>query len=98
MARQVPPCGKIVPATGCTSVRHHRMADEREAPCSHCGSDRIVRGVRLGQEAEAGSVGLSYQSVLILTGTEPLVADLCDECGTVARLYVRKVGKRWWTA
>ena len=40
---------------------------------------------------------MSYKTALVLTGTEPLVADLCDRCGTVARLYVKEVGKRWQT-
>lgn len=65
--------------------------------CPYCGSTKIVRAVRIGKTAEAGDVGLSYRTALILVGTEPLVSDLCDSCGTVLRLYVRDVGKRWYT-
>lgn len=65
--------------------------------CSHCSSTKIVRAVRVGQTAEAGGIGLLFKTARILTGTQPLVADLCDSCGTVIRLYVKDAGKSWKT-
>jgi hypothetical protein len=63
--------------------------------CSYCGSTKIVVGVRLSQTAEVGGIGLSYKALGPFMGTERVVADLCDECGTLNRLYVKEVGKRW---
>lgn len=71
----------------------------REA-CPYCGSVQIVRGLRLGQRAEAAEVGVKYEASgsflgIVVMGTEPLRVDLCDNCGTVARLYVGQVGQKW---
>lgn len=68
------------------------------AACPHCGGTDVVRGVRLGKQAESGSVGLEYQTVVFVTGTEPLLADLCRSCGTVARLWVARADRDWWVA
>ena len=40
--------------------------------CSYCGGVRIVGGVKVGQSAKAGRVGLEYQGTFLFTGTEPL--------------------------
>ena len=53
--------------------------------------------MKLGQSAEVGSVGLDYQGKFLLTGTEPLRADLCGACGTVLRLFVANTDRRWLT-
>lgn len=66
--------------------------------CSHCGHFEFVRGIRVGQTAEVGKVGLSYQSSFFLTGTEPLLADLCTACGTVHRFWVEKADQNWHVA
>ena len=71
------------------------MPEPIHTACAHCGSDKIIHGVRIGQTAEVGSIGLSYKSGMIFVGTAPFVADLCDSCGTVVRLYVKSVGKEW---
>jgi hypothetical protein len=64
--------------------------------CPHCGGTDIVRGIHVGKTAEAGDVGLSYQTALIITGTEPMLADLCQSCGTLVRLWVQQVDRKWW--
>jgi hypothetical protein len=63
--------------------------------CPHCGGTDVVTGVQLGKQAEAGYVGLSYRTMVVVTGTEPLLADLCRACGTVARLWVARVDRNW---
>ena len=65
--------------------------------CSYCGSDNIARHIRLNQNAEVGRIGLTYQARMVFLGTETLFIDLCDACGTVARIYVDTPGKRWVT-
>jgi hypothetical protein len=64
--------------------------------CSACGSSGIVAGIKVGQTAEAGSVGLSYKTGFIVIGTEPFLADLCRACGRV-RLYVENRDRKWLT-
>jgi hypothetical protein len=80
------------------------MAEEGGAPqagkaCWYCGGTDLVRRVEVGQTAEAGRIGLSYRGPGLLgvhvTGTEPLRATLCRECGTVVRLWVEDPDRDW---
>ncbi|MGC4004017.1 MAG: hypothetical protein QM811_13200 [Pirellulales bacterium] len=69
---------------------------ERPTPlCPHCGGGRIIAGKALQQTAEVGAIGLDYKTAWILRGTEPLFADLCADCGTVTRLYVKNLDRNW---
>jgi hypothetical protein len=63
--------------------------------CTYCGSTNIARHVRVDQTADAGRIGLSYRTRFLVVGTEALYADLCDDCGSVLRIFVDKVGKQW---
>lgn len=71
------------------------MDTQTRYTCPACGSTNIIAGVAVTKTAEAGSVGLSYRSLAIFRGTAPLYADLCRQCGTVVRLFVRDVNKPW---
>ena len=68
------------------------MVDEK---CAACGSGDIVRGIRVGMTAEVGHIGLSYQTAILIKGTEPMVADLCTGCGVIARLRVQNTDRKW---
>ena len=70
--------------------------NKRES-CPHCGGDQITKNIAVGLTAEAGNVGLDYRTVVLITGTEPLLADLCAACGTVTRLHVKNVSRKWLT-
>jgi hypothetical protein len=63
--------------------------------CPFCGSEKLAKGVRVGQTAETGHIGLKYGSGMAFTGTEPLVADVCDVCGSVMRFWVKTPGRKW---
>jgi len=69
-----------------------------EQTCPYCSGDKITRGVNVGMTAETGHVGLSYQTVVFITGTEPMLADVCGTCGTVTRLWVQNPERKWWIA
>jgi ribosomal protein S27AE len=68
-----------------------------QGTCPHCGSASIVANISVGQTAEVGSIGLNYKTAMILVGTEPFMADLCGECGTVTRLHVQNLTRKWRT-
>jgi hypothetical protein len=79
-------------------------AGDRPRPrpaCPHCGGTDLARGVKLGPFGDVGTLGPSYKGSSILggavtfLGTEPLYLDLCRECGTVTRLYVRNADRDW---
>jgi hypothetical protein len=74
-----------------------RMAPAVPSKCPHCGGLDLIRAVKLGLTGTAGNVGLDYQTLLVLVGTEPLYADLCKACGSVARLYVGHTERPWIT-
>jgi hypothetical protein len=65
------------------------------ARCPHCGGGSIAPNLRLTLTAETGSVGPSYKTGFLVRGTEPLFADLCQNCGTVVRLYVKTPTHNW---
>lgn len=65
--------------------------------CVHCGSVEMVANIPVGQTAETGDVGLTYTTVIFLDGAEPLLADLCTNCGSVARLHVVNAARKWQT-
>jgi hypothetical protein len=66
-----------------------------DSKCPYCDGVDLIRGVRLGLTSEAGSVGLKYRMLLLIVGTEPLYADVCKACGSVARFYVRGTDRNW---
>ena len=68
-----------------------------DVKCPSCGNVKIVQNVHVGLTAEVGAVGLSYRTAAILIGTEPLLADVCSECGTVTRLHVGNTKRVWHT-
>jgi hypothetical protein len=65
--------------------------------CIYCGSKKLVKHVKVNQTAEVNRIGLAYQTSFIVTGTEPLYADICDDCGSLLRTFVDTPGKPWMT-
>lgn len=65
--------------------------------CPYCGGSNITQGVRVGQTAEVGDIGLSYKTKFLVIGTEQLHADICNDCGTVSRFFVRNTARQWYT-
>ena len=63
--------------------------------CPDCGGTDVVTGMKLSMTAEVGSIGPSYKTGMLVRGTEPLYVDVCRACGTVVRLYVKNVGRKW---
>ena len=68
--------------------------------CPHCGSREIIAALKLAQHVEVGNVGIRFEATqrflgTCLTGNEPLLADLCQSCGTVVRMYVACTDRRW---
>jgi hypothetical protein len=63
--------------------------------CPHCGGVELIRALRLGQSNEVGDIGPSYRTLLVFTLAEPLYADLCKTCGSVARLYIQETDRDW---
>ena len=65
--------------------------------CPSCGSRDIVRNITMSQSVEVGTTGLEYKTAMVFRNTEPLLADLCKRCGTVARLHVKNPDRKWVT-
>jgi len=74
-----------------------KSTPEKTATCPECGSADIVKSIGIAKMTEAGSIGLGHNTDYFVKATEPLVVDLCRNCGTVVRLYVKKADKRWTT-
>ncbi len=67
--------------------------------CIYCGSDKLVTGINIKMSAEVNRIGLSHRSKLLsmLRGVEPVYADLCKECGSITRLWVKNTEQYWDT-
>jgi len=65
------------------------------APCPDCGSSDIATGLVLSQNVEAGPFGILYRAVGVFRGTERLQADLCRNCGSVTRMFVKNFQRNW---
>ncbi len=65
--------------------------------CIYCGSANIVRNIKIGQTADAGRIGLAYRTRFVVTGMEAVLADLCDDCGSLLRIFVDAPGRKWVT-
>ncbi len=70
--------------------------EEKSRKCPYCGGSNIVEGVRVDQTADAGRIGLAHKTRLLVIFTEPFYADVCDDCGTITRIYVKETGKNWY--
>ena len=65
--------------------------------CPHCGGENIKTGIKWGQSADIGSVGLSYSAGFMgIVGNESVYSDLCLDCGTIVRTYVKDPAARNW--
>jgi hypothetical protein len=74
------------------------LPPDQAAICPHCGSRDVVQDVPVVKSVETGWVGLHYKALGPLCGTEPLLADLCRDCGTVCRFHVRNPARTWLAA
>ena len=64
--------------------------------CPYCGSENIRTGIKWGKAAEAGSVGLDYKAGIFLVGNAAVYSDLCMDCGTIVRSYVKDSTDKNW--
>lgn len=63
--------------------------------CTHCGSERIEQGIAWGKSTETGNVGLKYKAA-IFVGVVQAYSDLCLDCGTILRSYIKEDTNRQW--
>jgi len=66
-----------------------------KSDCSYCGSNQISLNITISQAYEYGRSGLDFRVAMVLSGVEPLLADLCLRCGTVQRFHVRNTNRNW---
>ena len=67
--------------------------------CSYCGSERIETGIAWGKSAESGNVGLKYNAgvgFLSVTGVVQVYSDLCLDCKTILRTYIKEDTNKNW--
>ena len=67
--------------------------------CPYCSSGRIERGIAWGKSAESGNLGLKYTSggLFGLTGVVQVYSDLCLDCGSVLRTYIKEDTDKNWS-
>ena len=63
--------------------------------CPECKSTDIAAGIGFSMTTDTGRVGLNCKLLGVFPETAPLLADVCRQCGTVIRFFVRDVHKTW---
>ena len=67
--------------------------------CPHCGGDDITKGLRLFGSTGGQDIGIKCAAGGILGilafDAEPLRVDLCNSCGSVTRIYVKRTERKW---
>lgn len=64
--------------------------------CPYCGSERIETDIAWGKSSETGNVGLKYTTAGIFTGVAQVYADLCADCKSIIRLYIKEDTDKEW--
>ena len=70
--------------------------EDKNMKCPYCGSERIEEGVAWGKSADAGNVGLKYEAG-ILRGVVQVYSDLCLDCKSVLRSYIKEETNKKWS-
>lgn len=65
--------------------------------CIYCNSTNLQRDLRIGLQAEVGTIGLEYTTKFIFGGVEPVYAELCKDCGSITRFYLKNIERNWRT-
>jgi hypothetical protein len=64
--------------------------------CIYCNSTNIQSDIMVDQNtAEPGKIGLKYHTQFLVMGVEPLYAELCKDCGSITRIYLKEVNRNW---
>lgn len=63
--------------------------------CMFCKSSNITKKIKItGGGGTVHKAGLIYTEKKIWIKTEPFVADMCNDCGTV-RIHVKNTTRNW---
>ena len=68
--------------------------------CPYCGGTRIEIGVAWGKSSDAGNVGLKYSSghsIFSLSGVVQVYSDLCLDCKSILRTYIKEDTNKNWS-
>ncbi len=86
-------------ATNIPEAQHVTQSAPKRLTCSYCGSEDITKELTLGLSKHIDQVGVQFETGKFLgiglPGTEPLRATICNVCGTVVRLWVKNVERKW---
>lgn len=63
--------------------------------CQQCNSTRIEEGIAIGQTAETGNIGPKSRKGPFGYVSQ-MYCDLCLDCGTIQRLYIKDGTDRKW--
>lgn len=65
--------------------------------CIYCNSTNIQSEIKLNQgTAEPGEIGLEYRAKFFIHGVEPIYVELCKDCGSINRLYIKNSERNWY--
>ena len=57
--------------------------------CVYCGSNNIEKGIHFELETEPYKIGIPVKYSMLKFGVLELHADLCYECKSITRIYIK---------
>lgn len=97
--QQLPDEAKFCKSCGASMVQADKSSDSMNyrihMKCPYCGNDRIVIGISWGKTADVGNIGLKYNEG-IFVGVAQVYSDLCLDCKSVLRTYVKDDTNKNW--
>lgn len=62
--------------------------------CNYCKSSNVVKNVNVTGGNTIHPFGIMYKEGKVWIKTEPIIGDICKDCGSV-RLYVQNTNRNW---
>ncbi len=68
--------------------------DEVNLDCIYCKSSNVIKNVIITGGNHMHPTGIVYTERKIWTKTEPIIGEVCKDCGSI-RLYVQNTNRNW---
>ena len=65
--------------------------------CPYCGGTEIVENIKVTETMDVQYIGLSFKVAKVFNNSEPILADLCNGCGSITRFHVQNKDRKWRT-
>ena len=62
--------------------------------CIYCGSENLEKEMKIRGSKDIGNIHFQYS--MMGMEKEDILVDLCKNCGTISRFYVKNANRDWF--